>query len=292
MTNIIFNTDLVDDLARERVVLFLGAGVSSSAVTAKGGHIAGWATFLKSMSNLCAEPLREQVRALLQKNDLLLACEILQSTLADSWEKHLSDEFGQKAEPSKLHSAIMRLRQRIILTTNFDKLIETSWDAEDKISTHYPSVTSKIDENVFRILKDHSGRHLIKIHGTIDDTQTIIFSRSEYIRLAFGNAQYSAFLENLMLNYTFLFIGFSMDDPAIISLMEMYALRYKSARPHYIVTSDKLDRNVEEIYKKLRKLVFIKYDRSDNHANLPILVNKLADEVAERRREIFANSIR
>jgi hypothetical protein len=43
-----FNTDLVDDLAGEKVVLFLGAGVSASAATASGGKIAGWEAFLSN----------------------------------------------------------------------------------------------------------------------------------------------------------------------------------------------------------------------------------------------------
>ncbi|MDH8045799.1 SIR2 family protein, partial [Klebsiella pneumoniae] len=72
--------------------------------------------------------------------------------------------------------------------------------------------------------------YIIKIHGSIDDVSNIVFSRSQYIRLAFGNENYSLFLDSLLLNYTFLFVGFSMDDPAITSLMELYAYRYPRSR--------------------------------------------------------------
>jgi hypothetical protein len=283
-----FNPDLVDDLAREKVVLFLGAGVSASAVTAAGGRIAGWADFLSKLCDLCSDPLKTQATQLIQKKDYLLACEVLQSALADEWEKHLTTEFGQKASPSTLHEAIVGLRQRIILTTNFDKLLEISVESIEKTSTHYPKVISSIDDNVFKVPKDHPTRYIIKIHGTVDNISTLVFSRSEYIRLAFGNSSYSGFLENLLLNYTFLFIGFSMDDPAIISLMEMYALRYKTARPHYILTANNVDDNIATIFKRLRKLVFIKYDGKDHHVLLPSVLNDLGQEAAERRREIYA----
>jgi len=286
----IFNSDLLDDLAREKVVLFLGAGVSASAITETGNRIAGWPDFLESMCKLTQEPLKAQVTALIKQNDLLLACEILQSALADNWEKHLTEEFGQKAQPSALHAAIIGLQQRLVLTTNFDKLLEVSWEA-DTSSTHYPTVVSSITDAVFKALKDHSRKYIIKIHGTIDDIQTIVFSRSEYIKLAFGNVNYSSFLENLMLNYTFLFIGFSMDDPAIISLMEMYALRYKQARPHYIITGRRVEDNVVDIFKRLRKLNFIKYDDEGYHKNLPPLVRSLAQQASERRREIYATTV-
>lgn len=37
-----FNSDLVDDLARQKVILFLGAGVSASATTRSGTRMKGW----------------------------------------------------------------------------------------------------------------------------------------------------------------------------------------------------------------------------------------------------------
>lgn len=288
----IFNSDLLDDLAREKVVLFLGAGVSASAITAQGNTIAGWPEFLTTMCSLVPESVRVQALELISKNDLLLACEILQSSLSDSWERHLSAEFGQKADPSALHAAIVGLQQRLILTTNFDKLLEVSWESVDKTATHYPTVISSVGNDVFKILKDHSRRYIIKIHGTIDNPESLVFSRSEYIRLAFGNANYSGFLENLLLNYTFLFIGFSMNDPAIISLMEMYALRYKTSRPHYILAADGIENNIADIFKRLRKLVFIGYNGEDHHKHLPSVIQKLGDQASARRREMFASSIR
>ncbi|WP_227646137.1 SIR2 family protein, partial [Klebsiella pneumoniae] len=88
----------------------------------------------------------------------------------------------------------------------------------------------------------------------------MVFSRSQYIRLAFGNENYSLFLDSLLLNYTFLFVGFSMDDPAITSLMELYAYRYPRSRPHYIITSSNIPQNIREIHRRLRKLIVIPYN--------------------------------
>lgn len=286
-----FNTDLVDDLAREKVVLFLGAGVSASAVTASGGRIAGWEAFLRKVCDAAPQEIKIQALALIDRKDYLLACEILQLALAEEWGRLLAVEFGQKATPSKLHEAIMRLQQRIIVTTNLDKLLEAAWDSAPGADTHYPTVISSVNSGVFRSLKDHSSRYIIKLHGTIDDEKSLVFSRSEYIRLAFGNANYSAYIENLLLNYTFLFVGFSMDDPAIISLMEMYALRYPSSRGHWMITSQSIEPNLVDVFKKMRKLSFISYDERDNHAELPPLIEKVGEAAKARRREIYASSI-
>lgn len=282
------NADLLDDLAREKAVLFLGAGVSASARTSTGGKIADWNGFLAALCNDLSEPVADQVKALIAAKDYLLAGEILQSTLAEAWESKIIEHFGQKATPSPLHEALIALGQRIILTTNFDKLLEVAFEKMDAKDTHYPTVIAKMEDSVFRALKDHSRKYIIKIHGTVDDPSSRILSRSEYIRLAFGNSYYSGFLENLLLNYTFLFAGFSMDDPAIMSLMEMYSLRYPKARPHYIFAPSPIPQNIIEINKRLRKLIFIVYDPADNHAALPALVNEFAAASDARRREIFA----
>jgi len=204
----LINADLIDDLAREKAVLFLGAGVSASAKTSTGGRIADWNSFLSSLCNDVAEPIASQVKALISAKDYLLAGEVLQSALAEGWEGKITEHFGQKATPSHLHAALIALRQRIILTTNFDKLLEVAFEQMDEADTHYPTVIAKMEDDVFRALKDHTRKYIIKIHGTVDDPSSRILSRSEYIRLAFGNSYYSGFLENLLLNYTFLFVAF------------------------------------------------------------------------------------
>jgi len=79
-----------------------------------------------------------------------------------------------------------------------------------------------------------------------------------------------------------------MDDPAIMSLMEMYSLRYPKARPHYIFAPKPIPENIIEINKRLRKLVFIVYDSAHGHSALPGLIAEIATASDNRRREIFA----
>lgn len=284
-----FNRDLLGDLARQRVVLFLGAGVSASAVTASGERIAGWPKFLGECAAKTNDPLKMQLLALLAGKDYLLVCELLQLHFGDDWGDLVTAEFGQQATPSSLHTALLGLRQRIVITTNFDKLIETAWATFTDGGTHLPKVISGVDQQVFRVLKDHEGKYLLKIHGTFDDARSLIFSRSEYIRLAFGNENYSSFLEALLLNYTFIYVGFSMDDPAITSLMEMYTLRYPTSRPHYIFAPQGIEDNIVEVHKRLRKLVVIQYDSKDNHAALAPLIEELGVQAQARYRTLVSD---
>lgn len=284
----IYNDDLISDLAQQKVVLFLGAGVSSSVNLEMKNRFKGWPSFLEGAAEDRCVALKRQIKNLLKSKDYLLACELLQADYGESWERKVTEEYGRAAQPSSLHNSLISLRQRIILTTNFDKLIESAWSSSLVDGERHFKVISKVDNDIFKVLKEHDSSYIIKIHGSIDDVSNIVFSRSQYIRLAFGNENYSSFLDSLLLNYTFLFVGFSMDDPAITSLMELYAYRYPKSRPHYIFTENTIPENIKSIHRRLRKLIVIPYSAKNNHAELPILINDMAKKADIKTKENIA----
>lgn len=262
----------------------MGAGVSSSSIIEGNAAYKGWPAFLLGAAETRAQHLREKVEQLIDKKDYLLARQLLQDDFREEWQDIVTSEYGRAAEPSDLHKALLSLEQRIIVTTNFDKLIETAWAGEVRLGARTFKVLSGVSKDVFRSLKDHETPYLIKIHGSVDNTASLVFSRSEYIRMAFGNPSYSSFLDALLLNYTILFVGFSMDDPAISSLMKMYAVNYPEARPHYIITPNSAPANLTDINKRLRRLSAIVYDPSDKHTKLAPMMLELSQQAKLIRR--------
>ncbi|WP_372159325.1 SIR2 family protein [Xanthomonas arboricola pv. pruni] len=286
MTN--FNADLINDIAQRRVVIFLGAGVSASAKTRSGNSIRAWSDFLiHAASKIEDENVKKMAEKLIEGKDYLLACEVIRRKLDADWTTVVAEEFSQVAFPSPLHEAIINLDQRIILTTNFDKLIETAWGEVNKESTHYPRVISKVDSSAFRMLRD-SGDYIVKLHGTVDDPSSFIFTKSEYIERAFGSWVYTDFVSSLLATHTLLFIGFSMADPAVTLLVERHASRFPDARPHYIVQAGPVPEEIIQINKELRRLFVITYDASNKHEQLPALIRELGEKSQSRRREIIA----
>ena len=124
-----FNQDLVEDLARRRAVLFLGTGVNSSSNTNLGKPIKQWRDFLECMAEAVAdERLQKFVSQLVCEKDYLMACELIRQNFEkDKCDKNLTEEFAQIGSVSELHKAIFSLKQRITITTNFDKCLETAW---------------------------------------------------------------------------------------------------------------------------------------------------------------------
>lgn len=286
-----FNADLVDDFARRKGVLFLGAGVSASSNPRDGGTaIPTWSAFLASATQqLKSSQLKRTVTGFIQAKDFLFAAEILKEEMGKSWDALLTREFGRAADASSLHSALLDLNQRIIITTNFDKILDAALMNRGAV-VNYPIAVSKIDASVFRILRDDRD-YIIKVHGTIDDIATLIFTKSEYIERAYGNWAYSEFLTALLLTHTFLFVGFSMSDPAVSLAVELYAHRYRDGRPHYIVLPEPVPESVKNISKKVRKLYAITYDPKNKHKALPRLIEKLCEEVQFRTKELASAAV-
>lgn len=287
----VFNSDLVTDVARRRAVLFLGSGVSASARTRAGTRVRDWESFLDHAANLIQDTaIKDVVKNKILEKDFLLACEIIKQNLeAEEWRDLIYREFSQIAEPSPLHKAIVSLDPRIIITTNFDKMVESAFPILDQSAENYPVTISKLDPSVFQSLRDDR-RYIIKLHGSIDGPNDMIFSKADYIQNAFGNRIYSDFVEAVLTSFTVIFIGFSMSDPAIALLIERHVQKYPNLRPHYIFQQEPIDRSVEDVSRRLRRLHPIRYAAGDGHDDLPIKIEELRIQAEVRRKELIADA--
>lgn len=284
-----FNADLVDDLARRRVVLFVGAGASKWSMPHGGGKFKDWVGFLETANTKLDRRarVRKIVTGLIQGRDYLLASELLKEHLGSSWFDLLSSEFQQAADVSRLHKALIGLDPRIVITTNFDKLIESAWSAAP--SPLYPNVLTRVDANAFKLFRNDE-RYLIKLHGSIDTPSEIIFDKTSYQVAAFGNNYYSEILSALLLTHTFLFVGFSMVDPAVSLAIENAAFRFPTTRPHYIFQSGPPVPEVDGLWKRLRRLYVLRYAEVDHHVALAEQLEQLGSEAAKRKAELLASA--
>lgn len=280
----VFNSDLISDLASRKVVIFVGAGASKWAKPNSGNEFKDWGRFLEHAANHANQKTQKLVKERLRAKDYLIASELLKTALAEKWAEILEAEFQQAADVSRLHQAIIKLNQRIIVTTNFDKLIENSWNCPG--ITRYPKVISKIDQQAFKLFRDDEP-YLIKIHGSIDDLDSIVFDKTSFQRAAFSNRFYQDLIDTLLLTHTFLFIGFSMDDPAISLLVESNAYRYSDTRPHYAFISGKPQPEIDNLSRSIRKLFVLRYPIENNHLALAEKIEKLAELGSKRRKELF-----
>ena len=106
------------------------------------------------------------------------------------------------------HAALCRLDLPLLFTTNYDELIEAAYQQAGHL------LRVSITENQFRARRaERPARHMVKLHGSIDQPDSIVLTRSDYARSRVERQEMFSFLRGEMSEAAFLFVGFSLSDP-------------------------------------------------------------------------------
>lgn len=275
--------DVVTDISRRRCVIFLGSGISMNSVNAAGKRPKTWLAFLESALETIKP--NAHIRKLLKENDYLTACEVIRRGLGkDEFTRIVREEFLTPAYiPAEIHKKIFSLDSRIVATPNFDKIYETYANGQANgaivVKQHY-------DQDVISTVRG-SGRVILKIHGTIDSPNNLIFTRAEY---AEARTKYSIFyelLEALSLTHTFIFLGCGINDPDIKLLLEDTFFKHNSSRSHLmLLPKTTLHDSVIEVIRDTMNLNVIQYSAKDNHKELLESISDLVQLVEEEKEKL------
>lgn len=225
---------LVGEIARRRCVLFLGAGVSASAADSAGANPKDWSQFLKDACSLVpARTKADEIKVLIDQRRYLLALQaITQESDAGDYQHFLTREFNNPSFlPSDLHKTILEIDSRIVITTNFDKIYERLCLSDGKEGY---KVLPYYSDSLGDELRSDT-RIIIKSHGTIDDVQKMVFTKSEYHAAKKKYPQFYSLLRAIFLTHTVIFIGCSLDDPDLLLTLEDVRITASGTRPHYVL---------------------------------------------------------
>ena len=202
----------VDDLASairaRRVILFAGAGLSMSVGLPSWSELIGHlASELELSEDILSSPgctyqnLAEYYRI---RNGSIGP---LRSWMDRTWR--VSED---KVRESRLHQLVMSLDFPIIYTTNYDRNVETAFEASGR---DYVKVANARD-----IAKMREGvTQVVKFHGDFDDDELLVITETDYFnRLSFDSPLDIKFRSDA-LGKTVLFVGYSMSDMNIRLLM-------------------------------------------------------------------------
>jgi hypothetical protein len=279
--------ELVEDIARRRSVLFLGAGISKNATNDAGERPKDWTEYLQFAATLVPDlTKRQEIDGCIKSNDLLTACELVKKHLrADTFKRMLLAEFLEKRfNSAPIHDDISALDSRFVLTTNFEKLYE---NRANQIQQNTVIVKCYHDSDVADAFR-RTQRVVLKVHGSVDSPEKAIFTRSDYARARTDHAHFYRLLEALFLTHTFVFLGASMRDPDIQLLLENYAYRFNGSRPHFIVMSrGSVSQAVLDIMETSMNLHALLYDPAHHHAELASALKELRALVDASRLQIM-----
>lgn len=275
--------DLVLDISRRRCVLFLGAGISCHARSKDGKAPKAWRAFLEAaMARLNgAATLRTQINRLLNRGDYLTACQVIKDNLPGNQFNDLVREEFQSPDykPARIHRIIADLQVSIVATPNFDKVYEHQ-------ATAVP-VKTYDGHGVAEAVRSPTGV-ILKIHGSVDTPEKMIFSRVEYAKARNQYRDFYSVLDALALTHTFLFLGCGLDDPDIRLVLENYAFAHNYGRPHYyVLPRAQIHRHVHPAVEKSLNVKLLTYENKTNdHRSLVEALEELLVRVSLARTEM------
>lgn len=280
--------DLVLELARKKCVLFLGSGISANAVDADGHHSPTWRQFLEEGKNKVKNPDKDTIERCIGNYEYLMACELLRRKLGkDKFDELLKNMFrGKGFDHAPIHEYIFSLDSRITITPNFDKI----YDNYAQTKSHNTIVLKHYyDKDIVKYIRGKDSV-IIKNHGTIDTTDKIVFTQSDYAKSRIENSDFYQIMEALIITHTFVFLGAGLNDPDIKLLFENYATTFNVSKNHYFVIPKNLYSELElQVYNETMHLDFIKYDPVDNHKELTDGLKELSIMVENMKLQVRDN---
>lgn len=107
-------------------------------------------------------------------------------------------------DSNPIDDEIFKILPHHIITTNYDALLEKSKNLNSKL---YTIVSQDSD-----LLSKSDERYIIKMHGDLETPETIVLKESDYIDYEQKHTLVSTFIRSLLVNHTFLFLGYSLND--------------------------------------------------------------------------------
>ena len=191
--------NLIVEAAREnRLLLFVGAGASMGEPDEKGLPT-GWGlgqilkqSFAEEEVDLSLEKLAEFLEAKYGRNPVITK---------------VSDVISAVEKPVRTHHLLAEMANRIVVTTNYDDLLEKSLSAAGK---EHVKITSDFD----LINLDQNAIKVFKIHGCINTPSDdyILTEKDYYEKFLLSAKLYVDLLKSWLTTHTCLFIGYGLHD--------------------------------------------------------------------------------
>lgn len=283
---------LVKDIARRKIVLVIGSGVSRHAIGLDGiTKPPVWKIFLQDAANRLGRSLEtEHIFKAIEDGDLLHACEWLKNRYDEDWTTYLRSKFvDPRYTPGELHKLLALLDSRVVFSLNFDDIYE---NISREINETSQFVKNYSDTDVCEFLRGDA-RYIVKVHGNLSSPATLIFTQEDYSEARVKhNLFYSAFDASLM-SHTFLFIGCGYGDPDVNLILENQAFRSLpgSIGPHYFLTSSEMPEDLKKSLRKNRNLKTLSYNKiDDEHSGLVSAISVLLEKVELARSELLESN--
>jgi hypothetical protein len=213
-----FPAELTTAIQNQEVILFIGGGASTSS------GLPDWPTLMRPWANAVGARWPQNV-------DDLTASHLL--TVAQFYENQLGRNALIRAlrealdtttvAPSALHQILPTLPISTIFTTNYDDLLERSWQATNR------KLNVIVSEAELAFWREDQVQ-LIKLFGDLDRPQSLVITQSDFNTYLATHPRLIERLRTLLESKTVLFLGYSLQDPFFNQIWDQIGLSFGNLR--------------------------------------------------------------
>ena len=214
-----FPEPLLDDITSNNSIPIIGSGFSLNANIPKSKKMLMWEGLAKEIASRIPDynyhNAIDAISAYSHEFKRVKLIELLRELL-------IIDDLV----PGESHKEFAKLPFNLICTTNFDHLLEDS----------YNKCVPIIDETQLAINTNRNSVKLLKLHGDLNHPERLVATEEDYDLFIDNYPLIATFLANLLITKTPLFIGYSIDDPDFRQIWKIIVDRLgRSARPAYTI---------------------------------------------------------
>lgn len=269
--------DLINRIKNGKCILFAGAGTSLDA------GLPSWYDLLKSMVEQVDDyggldnQQKEELDWLIEQQDYNVVAEFCKEKLgAKGFADLIREKLGTKNRTSAMHSILAEIPFKAVITSNYDNLVESN---HRNYKVILPDDINKFNQETVESLFDEDMFPIFKIHGSYEDSNSIVLTDNDYRDVIFRRPQYRENLKQLFKDKSLLFVGFSFRDSSInLLLQEIFTVTDGMANPHYAFIND-IGSIKKDFFWKSRNIRVIPYQTIDGtHIVLNKMLEKIRDE--------------
>ncbi|MPL87888.1 hypothetical protein SDC9_33901 [bioreactor metagenome] len=227
------------------LAIFVGAGISKSSET-NSVKLPFW--------NDLIEDLKAELE-IENESDYLKIAQLYYLAFGEfTYYKKIKEYFPEYISPSAIHKLIFDINPHVIITTNWDNLLEKTIQDNAYI---YDVVCSDSD-----LVKSSLQNKLIKMHGDFKN-HNIVFREDDYLKYNLLFPLVENYVKSILSTHTVVFIGYSYNDINLKQIVK-WIQNYSNVKPPMYLVTDKGNDNQ------------IKY--LENHGITTIVIEKTDDK--------------
>ncbi len=231
---------LIENFQKDRAAYFVGAGLSV------GAGLPSWNSLMDELIELAdqqpfipKDKIEEYRNLSGDNNNFLFLAEDLKTELGkERFSSFMEEKFQDSTIlPTKNHELIVQANCSIILTINYDALLERAYN---NIYRDWPN-SFIYSESKYAANNFWKGKFFIlKAHGDAKrDVDSIILSQRDYRKVLYREPGYRSLLQAVFSQKSIVFVGVSMTDPEFNQLLDYLHDSYHGGGPtHYLLIDE------------------------------------------------------